>query len=144
MEPLATPTALGAWLGEDVDADGFYDRAIAVLDHASALVRIEAGQTWQAETPPDGIPQLVVRVAARMWPNPSGMINTSAGPFSGTFTGAELTQSERAEIKVILNPGARRGLGTISTTRGPIDTESIYVDVVGSDKPIPALSREPW
>ena len=141
MDPLATVADLGAWLNETLTTDA---RAAAVLDHASSLVRIAAGVTWlEPAVVPDGIPQLVVRVAARMWQNPSGLKSATTGPFSGTFGGMELTVSERAEIQRILNPGSLRGIGTISTTRGPIETPSIYVDVVGSDQPI-EVSREPW
>lgn len=142
MDPLATPDQLAAWLEEDLD--GSYERAAAVLDHASALVRIEASETWLVAAVPDGIPQLVVRVAARMWPNPTGLRSSTTGPFSGTFGDAELTGGEKQEVWQIMHPGQRRGLGTISTTRGPLETDTIYVDVAGQDKPMPVLSRDPW
>lgn len=142
MDPLATVTALENWLGDDL-SDSF-DRAFAMLDHASALVRIAAGETWSSGAVPDGIPQLVVRVAARMWPNPNGLRSSTTGPFSGTFAENELTPAEKSEVWAIVHPGERRGLGTISTTRGPLETESVWVNVGGSDKPIAAISREPW
>lgn len=102
MEPLAQPDALAAWLGESVDDD--YERAVAVLDHASTLVRVEAGVTWEGTTAPDGIAQLVVRVGARLWLNPSGLVSSTTGPFSGTFGSAGLTDDERAEIWRIVHP----------------------------------------
>lgn len=135
MDPLATVAELGVWLDEDLTGS---DHAAAALDHASSLVRVAAGQTWQTTAPPDGIGQLVVRVAARMFTNPSGVSYATAGPYSGSFAGIELTNAERSEIHQILHPGGRRGLGTISTTRGPFETPGVYVDVAGSDKPLPA------
>ena len=142
MDSLATVAALGTWLNEILDDND--PRAIAVLDHASNLVRIAAGTTWLSPSPiPDGIPQLTVRVAARLWQNPTGLASTTTGPFSATFAGEELTQAERNEVRRILNPTGIRGLGTISTTRGEFpDVASIYVNVAGSDKPI-QVTREP-
>ena len=141
MDPLATVTDLGNWLAEDLTDS---DRAPAVLDHASSLVRIAAGVTWlDPATVPDGIAQITVRVAARFWGNPSGLKSATTGPFSGTFGDMELTAGERAEIAQIINPGSRRGIGTISTTRGPLETELIFVEVTNSAKPI-EVSREPW
>ena len=144
MTSLATPAQLGAWVSQSLDTD---TRAAAVLDHASALIRTEAGLTWESGTIPDGIPQLTVRVAARFWLNPSGLQSSTTGPFSGTFGEMQLTAAEKQEIWQILNPGKRRGIGTISTTRGPIETRNVtsgvgtetWIDVAGqAGEPLPA------
>ena len=133
MPPLASFPDLEAWLGDSLDAV----RGQAVLDNASAQVRAAAGRTWVDEANalvdvPADIRALVVRLAARMYANPTGSRQESAGPFSRSLGDGLLTDDETG---VIGRYRPSSGLGVISTTRGRIETR--FVDVQGSDKPLP-------
>ncbi len=152
LPALATPAALAAWLGVTITDD---DRAQAVLRAASTLVRARAGENWVdaagylAADIPDGIPQVVVAVAARVWVNPTGASSSTTGPFSSAWpVGFALTDDEAAMVDAAMGATRVRGLGTISTTRGPVETTDVWVDVVG-DAQLPAEipshpTRGPW
>lgn len=151
LPALATPAALAAWLGAPVDEA----RAQAVLSAASTLVRARAGENWvdaagQLEAGiPDGIPQVVVLVAARAWANPTGTSSTAAAPFSAAWpVGFALTEAEAEMVDAAMGSTPVRGLGTISTTRGPLETGDVWVDVEGG-APLPVgvpdhPTRGPW
>ena len=151
LPPLAPVDALEAWLGVTLTGVAL-DRAAAVLDAASAMVRAEAGLDWTTTTTSDDdevvvtldedipadVVSIAVRIAANMWANPSGATQQSTGPFSVTH-GAALTETDRTLLGRFRAHG---GLFTISTTRGDLETDSVYVDVVGTDEPLPV--GPPW
>ena len=98
---------------------------------------------------PDGIAHVVVAVAARLWVNPTGASSAGAAPFSSSWpVGFALTAAEAEMVDAAMGSTRVRGLGTISTTRGPIETSDVWVDVVGGE-PLPAEipshpTRGPW
>ena len=135
LPPLATADALSTWLGVDAFTDTDATRADAVMNNASTAVRVEAGRNWvdgageNLVDVPLGIAELVVRVAARAWPNPTGNKSQTTGPFSATFGDIELTAAEKAVIARILTPPGSQpsGLWVLKTTRGDFNTGTIYL-----------------
>ena len=132
LPALATPAALAAWLGAPVDEA----RAQAVLSAASTLVRARAGENWvdaagQLEAGlPDGIPQVVVLVAARAWANPTGASSSGASPFSAAWpVGFALTEAEADMVDAATGTDSSfRGIGTLSTTRGDLETAPVLAE----------------
>lgn len=142
LPPLATIDDVTARLGTMPDLA----MAAAFLDDASELVRAETGRDWVDEAGElvDPLPPSVVvvtaRAAARALRNPAEVTQQTAGPFSVTHpSGVYLT---RAEQKILARVG-RPQIGTLSTTRGPIETGDITVPVDGG-RPMPLISRDPW
>lgn len=125
LPPLADVAALDAWLPgvSIVGNDEETERAEAVIATASAFVRAERGQTWVdsdgnlLEDIPDEIPALVVTVAARLWINPAGSSQETAGPFSTTHGPGTLTDGERD----LLADQTAGGLGSIQVV-APAET----------------------
>jgi hypothetical protein len=117
LPPLADVAALDAWLpGVTIVGDeAAEERAEAVLAAASAFVRAENGKNWVDEEGellediPDEIPVLVVTVAARLWTNPAGATQETAGPFSVSRGPGTLTDGERE----LLADQTAGGLGSI-------------------------------
>lgn len=117
LPPLASVEELDAWLPgvTIVGDDSAETRAEAVLNAASAYVRADRGRTWTdsedalVDDIPDEIGVLVVQIAARMWANPTGTIQETAGPFSTTHGPATLTDEERD----LLTDNTAGGLGSI-------------------------------
>lgn len=117
LPPLADVAALDAWLpGVAIVGDAAAEeRAEAVLAAASAIVRAENGKTWVDEDGdliddiPDAVPALVVQLAARMWANPTGLTQETAGPFSAMHGRGTLTDDERG----VLTDNTAGGLGAI-------------------------------
>lgn len=135
LPALASVSALATWLHATIDDEDA--RAQAVLATASTLVRSRAGKNWvDAEGAlesdiPDGIGQVVVLVAARLWLNPTSATQTTTGPFAASWSsGFELTDAEAAMVDDAIGATKIRGLGVISTTRSPVGVET-YVDVEG-------------
>lgn len=144
--PLAVPSDLAAWVGQDIPADD--PRAEAVLSAASSLVRTEIpGQVhaaWAAsdDTVPDTVRQVVVQVAARVWLNPAGAVSVQVGQVSRRWPdtaadGLYLTGSERSVLSRYR--ASAPGLATLSTTRGE-HLASVYVPTA----PEPAGYPFPW
>jgi hypothetical protein len=123
---LATVDDLGDLLGTTIP-DGLVARAEGVLDDASAMVRAGAGQTWVdpvtglLTNPPGEIVALTKRIAARLWTNPTSVTQRTAGPFSESL-GTLIDDDDRA---VLDGYRPTSGLGTISTTRGCLETPPV-------------------
>lgn len=125
-------------------------QAQTLLDRASAIVRAYAHTTWLNDTGaelanvPDDIPGVVVSMVERASRNPTGTTQEQAGPFMRSF-GAEasnrlyLTKWERMVISEAA--GNVTGVGTISTTRGPLETAC---PVGGDLYPEEVLETIPW
>lgn len=125
LPPLADVADLDAWLpgvaivGDD-DAEA---RAEAVLSAASAIVRAENGKNWVDENGellddiPDAVSVLVVQLAARLWANPTGLTQETAGPFSAMHGRSTLTDDERG----VLTDNTAGGLGSIQVV-APAET----------------------
>lgn len=147
MASIASIDDLNDWLVEDVDNAV---RAEAILAAASTLVRSRTGQAWvdadgvQLDTVDDddfeAVKTVVVQVAARVWLNPKGATQQTAGPFSESVAawaslGLSLTEDEAAMLPSTVD-GARPRLWTQSTTRSEGDIPDRYLDVVGQDEQI--------
>lgn len=112
-------------------------RAHGCLLDASRLVRAEGSSGWTPDTVPDEVIVIVLAVAARVFRNPDGVTSNAVGGVSETYSpatlGAYLLSSERATVR---RSAGKSGLSVLRTTR-PIDTETVYVPVVGTDEPVP-------
>lgn len=122
---LVETTALESLLGVTFDAADSV-RAVEVLRIVSASVRRAARQTWvddegDIEEVPEDVRGLVLEAAATLWVNPTGVSYQSAGPFAANFTDP-LSEDERTRLRHDYAEGQVGGLGTISTTRGPVET----------------------
>lgn len=146
---LATVDELQTALGE-ADPITDEDQAGSLLERASEIVRAEAHKTWLnddeddlSEDLPGQIPGVVVSMVERASRNPTGTTQEQAGPFSRSFGPAAadrlfLTKWER---KVIAEAaGQNVGLGTIGTTRGPLETSCAADDLW----PEEVMETIPW
>ena len=136
LPPLASIEQLAELLGEDVVTDG---RALALLEHASTLVRSQAGLTWvdaAGDLLPDIPPaasEVTAAVAARAWRRPDDTVQETTGPFSATFggQGIYLTKWEKSVLQSDQVTGRSfGGISTITTTGG---------DTLDGRPPIPAF-----
>jgi len=143
LPALATLNQFESLLGESL-SEAAGSRALAVLTHASTRVRSYTRNNWvDAEGDLDGVPEVAETVtlmlAHRLWGNPQALKQLTTGPFSSTASavGLELTDDEKAMLDGANTDRPFPGLAVITTTRGDVETSSIYVDVVGSDEPLP-------
>ena len=146
LPALADVDLLAERLGSEV-ADLDNGQAEMMLEYASALVRSFAGRNWvdahgNLSGVPESIPGVVVEVVSRAVNNPSGATQETTGPFTVSWgpNAAQrmyLTASDRSIIRRAVQ---RPHVWTLGTTRGQIETG--YVDVAGSDRPLPAAT--PW
>jgi len=129
----ATTDDLAVALG--VDAVDNEDQAQFLLDRAWAIVRAYAGHpaTWLDDdgNPTDqidpDIPPVIVGMVDRATRNPTGTTQETAGPFSRSF-GSDAAQRlylTKMDKLVIRGGLGLSGLGTISTTRGDLETPSV-------------------
>lgn len=163
LPPLAAVEDLESWLGVATLSGTNATRAEAYLAAASAKVRAYTRRTWLSEddeldesTPTITADDLelvaagvVVPAAARMYSNPTGLLQETTGPFSARYAdsaalGVYLTDDEKAILRSYCTT-ARPGLWTQRTTRddgtGP-DTRTIYAEVTPSGEPIPFMDRD--
>jgi hypothetical protein len=125
---------LEARLGRQLDAAEL-DRARAVLEDASALVREEVGYSvWidpdtGAFLPaqvPGSVRAIVLRAAERAMRNPNGFSAESSGDYSFQRTGVQIgVYLSEGEIRTLRKAVNRSALWTQPTTRG-----DAYADVV--------------
>lgn len=143
LPPLASVEDLGLWLQEPLSGSSA-QWAASLLDAVSALVRSEAGSTWESVSVPDEARIVTLTVAARVYRNPeaASQRTETRGPFSESFTfanppgvGLYLTAADKALLQR-LNPKSR-GLWTMQTTRQDGESTDIYVPVEGGGGPIP-------
>jgi len=127
MEPLATVTDLANWTGDSIPADDA--QALAILRAASSRVRVHCGRDFDSDSGvPAAVSDVVVGIAARVWRNPEGYIQDTTGPFTVRWTervaeGVFLTGDERETLAAFRT--TRRGIWTMPTTRGPVETGDI-------------------
>lgn len=151
LPSLVDLQALAAWLRRADFAGDEATWAQAVLDAASTRVRSETGQSYvDGETlteVPDPVATVTLLVAARAWRNPKGVIHETAGPYSARYAEAVaqvvfLTDSDLAML-VDAKATARPALWTMGTTRGEVETGTVFVPDAGGGDPIPWIAREP-
>ena len=143
MELFADVVELEARLGRQLSSVEL-DRARAVLEDASALVREEVGYTvWiDADTGvldealvPASVRAIVLRAAERAMRNPGGFSAESAGDYSYQRTGVQmgvyLTEGEQRLLRRATN---RSVLWTQPITRGDDYADMVFVvDQYGGD-----------
>lgn len=132
--PLVNVEDLEYRLGRTFNSEEL-PRVEAVLDDASALVRMEAGQTWidpltgDIAAVPAPIRTIVLRVAERVMRNPQGFKSESAGDYSYQRTDGDsslyLTDREIAMIRRALG---RSGLWTQPVERGDDYCATLFVE----------------
>jgi hypothetical protein len=137
MELLATVPQLEARLGYEL-RDGELDRALALLEDASALVRVEVGDAvWVDEDTlltdlslvPGGVRMVVLKAVERAMRNPGGYSSESSGDYSFQRNAAQLgVYFTEAELKVIRRSVKRTGLWTQPVTRGDIYDNTVWLE----------------
>lgn len=135
LPALASVTELEARLGLDPESltGPELGRAQAALADASALVRLEGGQTWVDEfgvvTAPDAIVRVTLGAAQRNYVNPDGEIQQSVGPFarrlSDQSTGVYLT---KAELDIVRRFRPSSGLWTLRTQRDECSNGTVWYE----------------
>lgn len=134
MQTLASKQELADWVGEPITSDSDTKRAGLCLRIASALVRAEAGRTWDpentGETVPEAAQMVTLYCASRVYENreaenQSGVDNWQASR-QVMEAGAYLTASEKRLIAQ-LNKPRHGGLGTVATTKQEHHTPSGWV-----------------
>lgn len=133
LPPLAEVADLAGWVGETIEADDA--QALAFLRGASARVRSYTGRTWMDEDGylddvPGDVHTVVLQVAARVWRNPGGYVQDTTGPFTVRLPeragdGIYLTADEEDMLRPY--SASRLRVGTLSITRGSVETDSVWV-----------------
>lgn len=153
LPAFASVADLEARLGLDPQtlAGGELARARAALADASALVRLESGQTWVddagALTAPDALIRVVLAAAQRNYTNPDGVVQESVGPFarrlSDQSTGVYLT---KAELDIVRRFRPASGLWTLRTQRDECSDGTIwYEDSYGCELfPLASADDNVW
>lgn len=127
-QPFATVEDLERRLGKPLEGLD-RDRAEALLEDASAIIRAVArGRAW-----PDPVPDVVrtvcIAMALRAWLNPEGVRQQSLGDLSMTFgsveTGVAMTEEERRLIRGAAGFGI--ALDSIQLTSGWGGRRTIFV-----------------
>lgn len=139
LDPLVTAEDLERWLTATFDASAAA-KAGAVVAAASALVRSEAGVTWEGMDLPDQVRVVTLQVAARVFTNPNGVVQESIGSYSVQYADPEasglfLTASEKAMLGRLR--ANARGLWSLSITRDDPAADTAWVPVVGTDTLFP-------
>lgn len=153
LPPLAEVPDLEKRL-ERAFADGpETDRAEAVLDDASDLVRDASGKDWVDPANPNAIkaPRIVklitVRVAERAIRNPEGFSSESAGDYSyqrnGVTDGGGLYLTDR-ERETLRKAAGKSGLWTQQVTRGEAWCSTVWVNDNFGLEPFPIGTRDDW
>lgn len=142
LAPLVTVEELETWLREPF-AGSDLGYAMLLLDAVSALVRSEAGRTWETGPVPEEARAVTFAVAARVYRNPEAATSASrqVGPFGET-----LSWSNPGAVGMFLSPEEKaalprresvRGLWTQRTIRDDPVASTGYVPVVGTDSLFP-------
>ena len=143
MELFADVADLEARLGRQLNSVEL-DRARAVLEDASALVREEVGYSvWidpdtGAFLPaqvPGSVKAIVLRAAERAMRNPGGFSAESSGDYSYQRTGVQIgVYLSDGEIATLRRAVKRTGLWTQPVTRGDTYADTVFVmDQYGGD-----------
>jgi len=127
LPALATSTDLRALIG-DVDDEG---RARALLDFASALIRVEAGVDWvDDEGNLDGVPDVARFVCCKMversLTNPDGLRSESVVGYRAEYSNASsdlyMTKQER---RLVRKAAGKLAVAAVGTTRNELETPEV-------------------
>jgi GH24 family phage-related lysozyme (muramidase) len=145
LPPLASLDQLEIRLGDTLEgADAA--RAEGNLEDASALVRATARDDFVDEDEqlvdvPDIITSVTLSVAARAYRNPDGVRSEGIGDYQVTYAGfgagIYLTEAEQDLVK---QASRRLGVWSLATTRGELETGTIWIPVEGDVDPFPMLA----
>lgn len=147
--PLASLTDFEVRLGRPLEGPEAA-RAEAALSDASEIIRAHAETNWSEGEVPGAIQVITLAAARRVWDNPDGRTSTTEGlgahnegaTWANPTTDVYLTASEKATIDKVV--GRRSGLGTISITRGPLETAGAdYLPVTYEPSGLPGKPM-PW
>ena len=137
MELFADIAELEARLGRQLDSTEL-DRARAVLEDASALVREEVGYSvWiDADTGvlnvalvPASVRAIVLRAAERAMRNPGGFSAESSGDYSYQRTGVQIgVYLSEGEIRTLRRAVKRTGLWTQPVTRNDCYPNTVFLE----------------
>lgn len=137
MELFADIAELEARLGRQLNSTDL-DRARAVLEDASALVREEVGYSvWidpdtGAFLPaqvPGSVRAIVLRAAERAMRNPGGFSAESSGDYSYQRTGVQIgVYLSEGEIRTLRRAVKRTGLWTQPVTRGDTYVDTVFLE----------------
>jgi hypothetical protein len=137
MDLLATVPDLEARLGRVIDENEM-DRALAVLEDASELVRAEVGLTVWTDPDttlttlslvPGSVRAVVLKAAERAMRNPGGYSSESSGDYSFQRNGAQFgVYLTDAELKIIRRSVGRTGLWTQPVTRGEVYDSTVWLE----------------
>jgi hypothetical protein len=126
--PLAQTNELAARMG---GAALDLTRAVAILNAGSTRIRIFTGRMWVdpveesfSEVQLAAVREVCLSYAERVYRNPDGATQQQSGPYAKSVAswaagGPELSAAEKAELRTIV--GSTVGMGTIATTRGPVE-----------------------
>jgi len=139
--PLATVADLAVRVQETIASND--PLAVYFMRAASATVRLYADQNWVTDdgtallNVPDVAHDITVEVAARVWMNPEGNTQETAGPFTERrpeqFADSFfLTGTEKSKLAA-LRPGGLSGLWTLQQTKG--ESYFPYLEVPVSPQP---------
>lgn len=151
LPPLASVADLSLRLGVTL-AGTEADRAAAVLDDASALIRGEAGADWVDDggaliDVPAVVASVTLAVAYRAFRNPEGVAQTSLGDVSVSYDRGDgqaavyLTRDERRSVRRAAGTSAVGAIELTSPWAMPADTYPVAVS--GGGDPFP-LGPFPW
>jgi hypothetical protein len=127
LPALASLSDLQALMGEVKD----WDRARALLDFASALVRTEAGEDWVDEDDElDGVPTIITmvvcKVVERSLSNPTGLTAESVVSYRAEYGNSSsdlyLTKQERRLVRKAVS---KTGVSVMGVTRGELETPEV-------------------
>ena len=137
MDLLATIPDLEARLGRQLQSTEL-DRAVALLQDATDLVRNEVGLTVWTDPDttltvlslvPGSVRAVVLKAAERAMRNPGGYSSETSGDYSFQRNAAQLgVYLTDAELAIIRRSVGRGGLWTQSTTRGDLDGDTLFLE----------------
>lgn len=152
LPSLASLDDLEVRLNQTISDAGERAQAEALLRYASSLIRAYTGRDYVDDDGnlidplPDGVAEVCVEVVFRAVTNPAGVTQDTTGPFTVSF-GSDAAQRMflSAQDKTILDArSGRPKLWTQPTTRGDIETNTVYVPVSNGGEPLPLLADPPY
>lgn len=93
------------------------ERATALLEDASALIRRAGSASWTEDDVPAAVVAVLVRVVSRAWANPAGLSDEQVGDYQVTYASTGGVYLLADEVSTIQRGAGRSGLHTVSTTR---------------------------
>lgn len=93
------------------------ERAQALLEDASAVIRAAGNSGWTSTSVPASVVPIVIGVVIRAWTNPAGLSDEQVGTYAVTYASSGGVYLLPDEVAAIQRGAGRTGLHTVSTTR---------------------------